>query len=180
MWRGGETLRPALFFCGVCADVVRRASYNGPMRMLILVGVAIGAIFLAMPWIKSHLDDAGFRQDIAFTPGLVAGRAGANAAVVANAVKARAKDRGITLPEDGLKVSVSAGHKGSYRVAGGIMTAVGPAGSAVQDVTVNVSYDQPLFRFFKRHVETEVDTSAPGNGPASSYPLQPAPDAPPQ
>jgi hypothetical protein len=133
-----------------------------------------------MPWLKSHLDDSGFRQDIAFAPALVTDRHGVNAGVLAGAVIARARERGIALPADGLRISVAAGRKGTYRVVGGIMTAAGPVGGYVQDVTVKVSYDQPLFRFFKRHVETEVDTSAPGDGPASSYPTQVAPEAPPQ
>jgi hypothetical protein len=151
------------------------------MRFLIFLGLAIGAVLLSMPWLKSHIDDSGFRQDIAFAPGLSAtGRHGVTASMVAGTVQARAKDRGLTLPEDGIKVSVSAARKGSYRVAGGIMSVAGPSGTAVQDVTVNVAYDQPLFWHFKRHVETQVETTAPGDGPASIYPEPVAPAAAPE
>jgi hypothetical protein len=37
-----------------------------------------------------------------------------------------------------------------------------------------------LFWLLKRHVETQVDTSSPGDGPESSYPAQAAPVAPPE
>jgi hypothetical protein len=150
------------------------------MRILIILGLAVGAIALAMPWLKTHIDDSGFRQDIAFVPGMVSDRHGVEARMVADTVRARARERGISLPPDGLTVTVSEGHKGTYRVAGGVMQAVGPPGSMVQDVSVAVAYDQPLLWVFKRHVETQVDTSGPGDGPASSYPPKPAPDAPPE
>jgi hypothetical protein len=149
------------------------------MRLLILAGLALAAFFLAVPWIKGLLADSGFRQDMAVTPMMIDSRKGASASVIATAVRARALERGIALPEDGLKVQVSAAHKGSEKVAAGVMRVNVPGVSQVQDVTIDASYDQPVLKVFKRHVQTEVMTAQPGEGPGSVYPEPPAaPPAP--
>jgi hypothetical protein len=140
------------------------------MRLLIVFGLAIVTMFACMPWLKSHLDDAGFRQDMAVAPGLLESRKGASASLIAGAVRARARERGIDLPEDGLRVEVSPSRNGTYRVAAGTMRVTANAMTSVQDVTIDASYDQPVFKLFKRHVKTQVVTMQPGDGPGSVYP----------
>ena len=141
------------------------------MRFLMVVAVALLAVIVAIPWIMSNIDDSAFRQDIALVPGLVGGPSGViHAKAVADVVVVRAKERGIVLKPDTLKVEVSEGRTGSYQVASGALTVVGHNVRSVQDVVITTSYDRPLLSFFKRHIDVRVDTTGPGAGPASSYP----------
>jgi len=142
------------------------------MRFFVVVCSVLGAALQATPWLMSNIEDAAFKQDIAFVPDLVTGRDGATAKGIAEAVKMRAAEHGIVLPPNGLKVEVSASRNGTYQVAGGIMGVGGTSSSLIQDVTINASYDRPVLRFFKRHVEVHVETTAPGGGPASSDPAR--------
>src|SRR5215472_4193453 len=105
------------------------------MRLLIALGLIIAAFVVGVPWLKGHLDDAGFRQDMAVAPVLIDSRRGASAMVIASSVKARAVERGIVLPENGLRVQVSDSRKGSYHVAAGAMRVNAPGVTSVQDVT---------------------------------------------
>src|SRR5271165_5285349 len=132
------------------------------MRLLIALGLLLGVFLVGIPWAKGHFDDAGFRQDMAMTPGLLDRRKGASAGDIAAAVKASAVERGITLPDDGLRVQVSASRKGSYKVAGGIMRVTAGGVTSVQDVTIDATYDRPVLKVFKRHVQTQVVTMQPG------------------
>ena len=140
------------------------------MRFLLVVAAVIGAVLMMTPWIMSNIDDSAFKQDIAFTPGQITGRDGANARAIAETVRMRAEERKIPLPKDGLTVTVFASRPGTYQVAGGMMAAAATSSSAVQDVKIHASYDRPVLVVFQRHVELNVETTAPGGGVASSYP----------
>ena len=140
------------------------------MRFLLVVAAVIGAVLMMTPWIMSNIDDSAFKQDIAFTPGQITGRDGANARAIAETVRMRAEERKILLPKDGLTVTVLASRPGTYQVAGGMMAAAATSSSVVQDVKIHASYDRPVLVVFQRHVELNVETTAPGGGVASSYP----------
>jgi hypothetical protein len=141
------------------------------MRWLVGLAAVGLALFVTISWIGQNVADSGFRQDVAMAPPLVSGVHGSSALVLAEEVKRLAKERGIELDPANLQVEVSEGKSGVYRVAAGIMRASSSAGgpTAIQDITVHASYDRKFFGI-KRHIDTTVNTSCPGNGPASSYP----------
>jgi hypothetical protein len=146
--------------------------YDLGMKMLTFVGIVLGLVIVTVSWIGQNVNDSGFRQDIAFIPALVDNRNGATASAIAAAVKLRAADHGIELGPDALRVDVSESKQGRYHVVGGALEIKGPAAQlmAVQDVSIKASYDRKFLGMFTRHISTTVDTTAPGAGPASTYP----------
>jgi hypothetical protein len=140
------------------------------VRLLVLVCVAALALWVTLAYIGQNLAESGFQQDVTFVPSLVNNPRGVTANAIAEAVKARAAERGIQSLDD-FHVDVSEPRIGTLNLVGGVMTVKGPGPMSLQDVTISASYTRRFMGLFKRHVDVRVKTTAPGAGPASTYPL---------
>ncbi len=136
------------------------------MKALVWLAVLIGAVVAAVPWISATMDEAGLRDDVVAAPNLSRQGTSLRAATIAGYLVQVAKQRGIALQPENLRIEVDAAEAGALS---GIQVG-GQQVAKVQKVTVHVDYRRPLYLGLSKHMEFTLHTSGLGNGGASTFP----------
>ncbi|WP_224369709.1 hypothetical protein [Hyalangium versicolor] len=151
------------------------------MKALIWLAVLIGAVVATVPWISATMDEAGLREDVVAAPNLSRHGTSLKAGTIAGYLMQVARQRGINLQPENLRIEVSAAEAGAL---GGIQVG-GQQVAQVQKVLIHVDYRHPLYLGLSKHMEFTLHTSGIGNGGASTFPgpeqeeeVQPPSEAP--
>lgn len=131
------------------------------MKVLVWLVVLLGGVAAAVPWINASMDEAGLREDVVAAPNLSRNGTSIRAATMASYLMQVAKQRGIELQPENLRIEVAAAEEGAL---GGLKVA------GVQKVTVHVDYHHPLYLGLTKHMEFTLHTSGIGTGESSTFP----------
>jgi hypothetical protein len=137
------------------------------MRFLIWLAVLIGCGVAAVPWFNASFDEAGLREDAVAAPNLSRAGSSISAATIASYLMHVAKQRGIELQPENLRIEVSAAEAGAL---GGLQVG-GKQLAGVQKVILHVDYRHPIYLGLTKHMEFTIRTSGIGNGGASTFPI---------
>src|SRR5687768_16266337 len=111
------------------------------MKFLLWLAVLIGGGVAAWPWINASIDEGGLREDAIAAPNLSRAGSSIQAATIAGYLVHVAKQRGIELQPENLRIEVSATEAGAL---GGIQVG-GKQLAGVQQVTIHVDYRHPIY-----------------------------------
>jgi hypothetical protein len=137
------------------------------MKFLLWLAVLGGAGVAAVPWFNASFDEAGLREDAVSAPNLSRAGSSIQAATIASYLMHAAKQRGIQLEPENLRIEVSAAEAGAL---GGLQVG-GKQLAGVQKVAIHVDYHHPVYLGLTKHMEFTIRTSGIGNGGASAFPV---------
>lgn len=145
------------------------------MKFLLWLAVLIGAGVAAVPWFNASFDEAGLREDAVAAPNLSRAGSSIQAATIASYLVHAAKQRGLDLQPENIRIEVSASEAGAL---GGIQVG-GKQLAGVQKVTIQVDYRHPVYLGLTKHMDFTIHTSGIGNGGASTFPASAQAEEPP-
>ncbi|HEX8699647.1 MAG TPA: hypothetical protein VF815_12465 [Myxococcaceae bacterium] len=141
------------------------------MRFMFVVALIFAGVIALLPWINASLDEAGLKQDAAFAPELSRTGSAIKAPMVAHYLMRVAKERGLELQPENLNIRVSESKAGTLAVRGGPIKLGANQQVPIQQVTITIDYNRPIYLGLTKKIAFTVDTEGVGDGGLSTYPV---------